>query len=214
VKVLGVARLIRLGYLDSGMRGWESNQNPQAFINQSPSEVSQRLLDLMQEIAPHIVLTHNSHGDYGHPDHVFVYETALAAFKSYCQAVSESPDPKTVPVLYSHLMSSRMLKMAVIYYRLLGKDPRHFGENGDVDLLDLANQKYPVHARLNYASVLRLKKQASACHASQGGGAIVTGLDNLIHQLIETPKDEFTQVWPKPLQNQTLKKDLFEGISL
>ncbi len=212
VKTLGLTRLIRLGYLDSGMQGWDANRHPQAFMNQPKEEVSQRLLQILREIQPQVVLTHNAKGDYGHPDHRWVYETSLAAFKDY-QAEASIASNASKPILYSHLIPKGMIKSAIFYYRLVGKDPRHFGENGDVDLVALSEQAFPIHAVINYASVRTVKQKASACHASQGGGALATGFEALIQKLIDQPRDSYTQVLPQALPKQAVKADLFEGIT-
>jgi LmbE family N-acetylglucosaminyl deacetylase len=211
VKVLGLTRLIRLGYLDSGMQGWDVNRDPQAFMNQPKEEVSARLFQIMREYQPQVVLTHNAVGDYGHPDHRWVYETSLAAFKDY-QAEQSTIGSGKLPILYAHLIPKGMIKSAIFYYRLVGKDPRHFGENGDVDLVTLFEQNFPVHTVIKYGSVRGVKQQASACHASQGGGAPATGFEALVQKLIDQPRDSFTQILPQVLPNQPIKSDLFKGI--
>jgi LmbE family N-acetylglucosaminyl deacetylase len=214
VKVLGITRLIRLGYQDSGMQGWDANQDPHAFINQPKEEVSKRILQILREIQPQVVLTHNSKGDYGHPDHLWVYKTSLVAFKDYLGDFSSTGNDNKRPILYSHMMPKNMLKSAIFYYRLIGKDPRHFGENGDVDLVALYEQDFPVNALIKYASFRKVKMQASACHASQGGGALATGFEAFLQKLIDQPRDAFTQVLPEALSNQPVKADLFEGSAL
>ncbi|HSN94858.1 MAG TPA: PIG-L family deacetylase [Anaerolineaceae bacterium] len=214
IKALGITRLIRLGYQDSGMEGWDANKDPLAFINQSKQEVSDRILQILREFQPQVVLTHNAKGDYGHPDHRWVYETSLAAFENYLADLPSTGTPNNGPVLYSHLMPKGMLKSAIFYYRLVGKDPRHFGENGDVDLVALSEHVFSVDAQINYASVRKIKQQASACHASQGGGALSTGFEAFIQKLIDQPRDQFTQVLPEVLSTQHVKTDLFEGLAL
>ena len=213
VKALGLTRLIHLGYLDSGMQGWDANRDPLAFMNQPKEEVSNRILQIMREVQPQIVLTHNAKGDYGHPDHRWVYETSLVAFKEYQAEVSSTSSGKA-PILYSHLIPKGMIKSAILYYRLVGKDPRHFGENGDVDLVALYEQDFPMHALIKYAPVRNVKQQASACHASQGGGALSTGFEAFIQKLIDQPRDTFTQVLPEAVPNQPVKADLFEGLTV
>jgi LmbE family N-acetylglucosaminyl deacetylase len=214
VKALGLTRLIRLGYLDSGMQGWDANRDPLAFMNQPKEEVSNRILQIMREVQPQVVLTHNAKGDYGHPDHLWVYETSLAAFKDYLTGFSSMDAVGKIPVLYSHLMPKGMLKSAILYYRLIGKDPHHFGENGDVDLVTLSEQDFPMHVLIKYASVRKVKQQASACHASQGGGALSTGFEAFIQKIIDQPRDTFTQVLPEAVPNQPVKADLFEGLAV
>ena len=50
---------------------------------------------------------------------------------------------------------------------LFGKDPSRFGQNGDVDLLSLVGEDFPVHAQIDYRQVAEVKEAATACHASQ-----------------------------------------------
>ncbi len=214
VKVLGLTRLIRLGYQDSGMQGWDANQDPLAFMNQPKEEVSKRILQIMLDVQPQVVLTHNAKGDYGHPDHRWVHETSLAAFKEYQAQATSNGNNGNGPILYSHLIPQGMIKTAIFYYRLTGKDPRHLGENGDVDLVALSEQVFPAHVLIKFSSVRKVKQQASACHASQGGGALSTGFEAFFQKLIDHPRDSFTQVLPEALPTQPIKTDLFEGIAL
>jgi len=211
IRTLGISRLIRLGYHDSGMKGTAFNQDPAAFIQQPQAEVSKRLLEIMQETQPAIVLTHNAKGDYGHPDHIYVHQNTLEAFTQYRKGLRNAENTAELPVLYTHMMPKAMLKAAVFYYRLIGKDPRHFGENGDVDLVDLVEHEFPEHVRIDYRRFRKVKEQASACHASQGAGKLASGLAGLLQTLIEKPFDSFTQLIPPPESHQALRTDLFEG---
>jgi LmbE family N-acetylglucosaminyl deacetylase len=48
-ETLGVHRVVFLGYEDSGMTGWEQNQNAGAFCNASLEEAAQKLADVLVE---------------------------------------------------------------------------------------------------------------------------------------------------------------------
>ncbi len=81
LNVLGVQSLVILGYRDSGMMGSEDNKNPSAFINAPISEVIERLVEIIRKCRPHVMVTMDPSGGYGHPDHIRVAELTTHAFK-------------------------------------------------------------------------------------------------------------------------------------
>lgn len=68
-RVLGINRIIYLGYRDSGMEGRPANKHPDAFINVPDEEVVATLVKWIRELRPTIVLSFEPGGGYGHPDH-------------------------------------------------------------------------------------------------------------------------------------------------
>ena len=67
--VTGVSDVRFLNYRDSGMVGTEDNEHPNSLNQADSSSVVAKLVDVIQETQPHIVLTHDPSGGYGHPDH-------------------------------------------------------------------------------------------------------------------------------------------------
>ena len=49
------------------------------------------------------------------------------------------------------------------------RNPRQFGRNKDIDLVQITQWETPVHARIDVRPYLEIKERASACHKSQGG---------------------------------------------
>ena len=79
-KILGVRELRMLGYRDSGMEGWPTNQHPEAFCNADRDEAVGRLVRIFRELQPQVVVTDNENGGYGHPDHVMCNRVTVPAF--------------------------------------------------------------------------------------------------------------------------------------
>ncbi len=77
--VLGVARLEWLGYVDSGMTGWEQNEHDGAFTAAPVEEAGARLAAILDEEDADIVVGYDWHGGYGHPDHIAVHRTVRQA---------------------------------------------------------------------------------------------------------------------------------------
>lgn len=66
-------------YRDSGMAGSSASRNPRAFVNSGDRAVN-HLAEIFQREKPHLVLTYDPNGGYGHPDHIRAHEiTHLAA---------------------------------------------------------------------------------------------------------------------------------------
>ncbi|MCD5316439.1 PIG-L family deacetylase [Kineosporia babensis] len=80
-KVLGLDHVERLGYHDSGMMGWDTNKAPGAFWNVPVAESAASLAELMLRHRPDVVVTYDSNGVYGHPDHIQAYRVTVAALE-------------------------------------------------------------------------------------------------------------------------------------
>ncbi|HVA71343.1 MAG TPA: PIG-L family deacetylase [Acidimicrobiales bacterium] len=81
VKILGIDRLVRLGYRDSGMKGWPQNDDPESFWATPIPIAAKRLAAILLEERPQVVMTYNAHGFYGHPDHIQAHRVTLAALE-------------------------------------------------------------------------------------------------------------------------------------
>ncbi|MFC1954455.1 PIG-L deacetylase family protein [Chloroflexota bacterium] len=220
-EVLGLAGIYSLGYRDSGMRGTPDNKLPDAMAMAPIDEVSEKMVKIFREIKPDVVITHDAGGGYGHPDHVATHEATVKAFYA---AGDPEQYPEAGPVfqprkLYFGVRPRTVMKLLVKLMPLFGQDPHHFGRNKDIDLTQTTSIDYPIHAviRLKKHSV-KIRDEASACHASQGMGGRGGGVRRpgffMIMQMIDRfrgPRDYFMRGYPS--QNGNYKeKDLFEGI--
>jgi LmbE family N-acetylglucosaminyl deacetylase len=77
--VLNVSHLELLGYADSGMMGWSTNEAPHAFWNTDVDEAAARLAELIERYRPDVVVTYDEFGFYGHPDHIQAHRITMAA---------------------------------------------------------------------------------------------------------------------------------------
>jgi LmbE family N-acetylglucosaminyl deacetylase len=78
--LLGVAELRLLGYRDSGMPGTPANQHLDAFAQAAPGEAVGRLVRIIRELRPRVIVTEPPGGSYAHPDHVMCHQVSLEAF--------------------------------------------------------------------------------------------------------------------------------------
>ena len=78
----GELHLHRLGYRDSGMIDSEANSHPEAFWQADLDEATGRLVSVIREAKPSVLVTYDANGNYGHPDHINAHRVAVAAFQA------------------------------------------------------------------------------------------------------------------------------------
>jgi LmbE family N-acetylglucosaminyl deacetylase len=79
--ILGVARLEILGFKDSGMVGWPQNDVPGSFWSTPVEEAAARLVPILLEERPQVIVTYDEKGGYGHPDHIQTHRITVAALQ-------------------------------------------------------------------------------------------------------------------------------------
>lgn len=102
LNALGIAEPEYLGgagrWRDSGMAGTPRRYH-QRFVDADPAESVGALVAIIREMRPHVVVTYDPHGGYGHPDHIHTHEVTMAAVTA--AARSQFPgEPWAVPKVY------------------------------------------------------------------------------------------------------------------
>jgi N-acetyl-1-D-myo-inositol-2-amino-2-deoxy-alpha-D-glucopyranoside deacetylase len=64
---------------DSGMLGSEPNNRQDNFWNANIEEAAQTLVAIILEVKPHVMVTYDEIGGYGHPDHIQAHRVAMRA---------------------------------------------------------------------------------------------------------------------------------------
>jgi N-acetyl-1-D-myo-inositol-2-amino-2-deoxy-alpha-D-glucopyranoside deacetylase len=64
---------------DSGMIGTPQNERPDVFWNSDLDEAARHLEKIILEIKPHVLITYDENGGYGHPDHIKAHQVAMRA---------------------------------------------------------------------------------------------------------------------------------------
>lgn len=168
-KVLGVTSHRFLGYRDSGMAGTADNDHPDAFVRADLEEAGRRLAAVIRELRPHVVVSDDENGTYGHPDHVRAHEVTRRAVEIAAQAEVEVPgEPwevaRHLAVTYSRERLFRMHRMLVD-----AGLASPFGDDTVTGPDDLAfgAPEERIAFRLDVRDWLSVKQDAMAAHASQ-----------------------------------------------
>ena len=77
--LLGCKRVLFLGYRDSGMAGAPENDAPESFWQTDVDEAARSLAGILATEGADVLTIYDSHGIYGHPDHVAVHRVGTRA---------------------------------------------------------------------------------------------------------------------------------------
>jgi N-acetyl-1-D-myo-inositol-2-amino-2-deoxy-alpha-D-glucopyranoside deacetylase len=207
--ILGVNEVVFLGYGDSGMAGAPTNQLPDAFWMAPLDEVVGSLVEEIRRFKPHVVVTYDANGAYGHPDHIQAHRaTVLAVEASHTPMYPDRGERWLVHKLYYTAFPRFALKQMVEASKELGLDPPFGIEN--VDDLPFLAQDHLVTTAVDCRTTLRRKREALIAHRSQIGPdwPMLTIPEDLAMQFAE----EYFQLVMSRGSEVTQETDLFEGL--
>jgi LmbE family N-acetylglucosaminyl deacetylase len=209
-QILGLEKVHFLNYRDSGMPGSADNHHPRALAAAHLDQVALEIAGYIRRLKPQVVLTFDPFGGYGHPDHIAIQRATEKAFHLAGEdtVIDDLPAYRSQK-LYFHTFPNRALQVLVKVLPLFGQNPRKWGRNNDIDLLEITEHTYPVHAKINFRSVAKLKDEASACHKSQ----LMPGSSGLIWSIMRlfSGPESFMRAHP-PASPNTKEHDLFSGV--
>jgi N-acetyl-1-D-myo-inositol-2-amino-2-deoxy-alpha-D-glucopyranoside deacetylase len=205
-RAIGFTDVVTFGYRDSGMMGTADNQHAESLWQAPLEEVTRRVVEVMRQVRPQVVITFNTFGGYGHPDHIKINQATVAAFEQL-QAEPEHPQK-----LYYTTGPERLLRLGLVLMKLLRKDPRKAGKNSDVDLQAVADAMTQVTTKVPIAGYLAPMWEAMRCHASQMQPSTT---DNLFFRPLSRlffRSLPLSRVFPAPQPHAPIERDLFENI--
>ena len=166
VKILGIDRLVRLGYRDSGMMGWPQNDDPESFWAADMNDAAKRLAAIIMEERPQVIVTYNEIGFYGHPDHIQANRITLAALEliDYEPTLYYNAIPDSVMAIYrARWEEEDRLKREEDEKKGIVRAPEPEPE----EPLNMGTPDDKIGARVDVSSSNSRKFDALAAHASQ-----------------------------------------------
>jgi N-acetyl-1-D-myo-inositol-2-amino-2-deoxy-alpha-D-glucopyranoside deacetylase len=192
-------------YRDSGMMGTEPNNRPDVFWQADIEEATKYLVEVIDEVKPHILITYDEFGGYGHPDHIQAHRIAmLAAEKSTWQ----------IQKIYWNTMPKSVIAESMAKMKELGSD--FFGAES-VDDLPFAKDDQFVTSLIDGNSQVEKKMAAMKAHVTliSIDGPFFALSNNLglqvwgdeYYTLVRGEKSE-------PFDEKGRERDLFAGVKL
>ena len=160
MKALGVSDHRFLGhpttkFRDSGMMGTEPNNRPDVFWQADLDSTAKILVEVIEEIKPHILITYDEIGGYGHPDHIKAHLVAMRAAELSTWQIQK---------IYWNTMPKSVLAESMAKMKELGSD--FFGAD-NVDDLPFAKEDSFVTSLIDGNSYVDAKMAAMKAHHTQ-----------------------------------------------
>jgi N-acetyl-1-D-myo-inositol-2-amino-2-deoxy-alpha-D-glucopyranoside deacetylase len=210
MKALGVNDFRFLGqdkvkYRDSGMMGTEPNNRPDVFWQADLEEASDYLVKVIEEVKPHILITYDEIGGYGHPDHIKAHLVAMRASEKSVWQIQK---------IYWNTMPKSVLAESMAKMKEMGSD--FFGAES-VDDLPFAKDDSFVTSLIDGNAYVEAKMAAMKAHHTQIAldGPFFALSNNLGlqvwgHEYYTLIKGEKSA----PFDSNGRESDLFAGVNL
>ncbi len=168
VEALHIQELRLLGFRDSGMAGTASNNHPDAFYRATFDEAVKRLVKIVRELKPQVMVTYDAFGSYGHPDHIQVQRVTNAAFEA-------AGEPRCFPELNLAAWQPKKLYYIAMPRSFMVKtmeEAKQSGEHGPWDnpAMNTAIMGTPdkiITTRVDARNYIEDKMKAFAAHKTQ-----------------------------------------------
>jgi LmbE family N-acetylglucosaminyl deacetylase len=156
-EILQVSSLELLGYHDSGMPDWDYKDSPEAFCNIPLADVSARIVSLIEQYRPQVVISYDDRGPYQHPDHV---HASLAAQKAFA-------DSGIAAKLYLSAMRGSQWRKVWDALREAGEEVPDW-EDADPEIVSRgAESEARITSTIDIQQMLTRKRDALFAHSSQ-----------------------------------------------
>ncbi len=165
--LLGVGDPLFLGgagrFRDSGMAGTEPRSGSRRFVDADEREAVGALVEILRALRPHVVVTYDPNGGYGHPDHIRAHHITTAAVAA--SGTGDFPgEPWVVPKFYWTVMSATAFQEAAA---ALGEDDLLPDWVVPVGVTDMGYSDDKITAMVSATDGLAAKIDALAAHATQ-----------------------------------------------
>lgn len=211
MKELGVTDHRYLGsevvrFRDSGMMGTPQNDRSDVFWQADVDSAAKLLLEVIYETRPHILVTYDEFGGYGHPDHIQAHRVAMRAAE-----ISEKWD---IQKIYWNAIPKSVIAKGIAELKKTGSN--FFGAES-VDDIPFAKEDALINAAIDGSEFVDRKMAAMKAHETQ------IALDGPFFALSESLG---TQMWghefytlvkgipAAPFDTQGRETNLFAGIKL
>ena len=170
--VLGIEQPLFLGYRDSGMDGAPENEDPKAFCRASEAEVTGKIVEVVRKLRPHVLMTFDRTGGYGHPDHILVHRATGSAFhesgevNSYPEQLTNGLKPYRPQKLYYFSFPRSLVREFQEAVRQAGGD----SDFTDLDPETLGIPDEEISSVVDIVAYAERKDNAARCHRTQVQG--------------------------------------------
>ena len=151
-------------YRDSGMMGTESNNRPDCFWQANLDEAVGKLVEIIREIKPQVMITYDENGGYGHPDHIQAHRVAMRASELAADRNFGIGAPWEIAKIYWNVMPRSVVEEGMAKMKEMGSD--FFGTE-NIDDLPFVKPDDVVTSVIDGQEFVDQKMSALAAHKTQ-----------------------------------------------
>ena len=154
-------------YRDSGMIGTPPNDRDDCFWRADLLDAAKHLVAVIRDEQPHVLVTYDDFGGYGHPDHiqahrVAMYAASLAAAPSFAPELGQA---WTIRKIYWTAFPRSVMKAGIESLQAMGEDTGFAAQDPD-DLPFVCDDEL-VTTVIDGGEFVDRKMEALAAHATQ-----------------------------------------------
>jgi N-acetyl-1-D-myo-inositol-2-amino-2-deoxy-alpha-D-glucopyranoside deacetylase len=159
---LGIEEPLILDFHDSGREERQRHEDPRALANVDMLEVEAAIRNVIRDVKPHVILTHDPHGGYYHPDHLAIHGAASAAFYSSGLIGDDAPERLFYSVIEHDVA------------RVFSEATRGMGPGGGLDADVFGPDARTIAVTFDATSYMEQKLSVLAAYRSQFGLTLET----------------------------------------
>ncbi len=209
--VAGIKHLWFLDYRDTGWFDSPENQHPDAFCNADEDEALVRLVTIVRDFKPTVMVTFDKTGGYGHLDHLMVHKLTNLAF--YAAGDTARFPGAGEPWQVERVYYSSFARSATINF---AKRVREVDPDSNFAQLDLTHMGLPdeeITNSLNVSKWIDLKRQSLSSHRTQKGDQDRFAQMSRGLSVVIVGTEHFSLGLGAPLPDgPALNKGLFDGL--
>jgi LmbE family N-acetylglucosaminyl deacetylase len=156
-RILGAERIEWLGYGDSGMENEPTNFHRECFWQADVGEAAERLASILLAEQADLLTVYDSHGGYGHPDHIQVHRVGHRAAE-----IAGTPH-----VFESTMNRDRMRELAEFAFEGADHDPESARQREEMRDTEMGTPAAEITHQVDVTSVIATKRRSMAAHPSQ-----------------------------------------------
>lgn len=166
--LLGVTEHEFLGYADSGMMGVDGNFDPTCFWQANMHEAVGRVVRVIRQFKPDVVVTYDAFGGYGHPDHIQAHRVTVLAFEAAAMKAMypQAGEPWQPSKLYFASIPKSSIAQANRMFAERGL-PSPFGEYEDPEDIPMGTADALITTTVDVRDHMAAKQAALKAHVSQ-----------------------------------------------
>jgi LmbE family N-acetylglucosaminyl deacetylase len=199
---MGVARVIHLGYADSGMVGEVPPDPPggRRFVRATGAD--ELLAGILRAEDADVLMSYDAAGGYGHRDHVKVHEVGARAARL-------AGTPRVVEATVPRELLARAVRLVSRLHRLPG--------DFDLEVYERAfTPRAEITHRIDVRDQIAAKREAMRAHASQA--AADDGADRTLSGFLQIPRPIYDVVFGRewfrdPAHTGPVGDDIFAGLA-